>query len=35
MVPDEEFNLMLAKADIVSAEVGMHEVSGSRELMRR
>jgi quinol monooxygenase YgiN len=35
MVPDEEFNLMLAKADIVSAEVEMHEVSGSRELMRR
>ena len=35
MVPDEEFNLMLASAGITSAKVEMHEVSASRELMSR
>ena len=35
MVPDEEFNQMLATAEIESAKVDMHEVSLSRELMRR
>lgn len=35
MVPDEEFNQMLAGAKISSANVVMHEVGESRELMSR
>ena len=35
MVPDDEFNLLLANADIKTARVDMHDVSTSRELMSR
>lgn len=35
LVPDEEFNQMLAGAAISSARVVMHEVAESRELMAR
>ena len=35
MVPDEEFNDMIATAKITLAIVDMHEVSASRELLRR
>jgi quinol monooxygenase YgiN len=35
MVPDDEFNNMIATANIKSAAVDMHEVSASRELLRR
>tara|TARA_R110002110_G_scaffold247241_8_gene463583 strand:+ start:164 stop:472 length:309 start_codon:yes stop_codon:yes gene_type:complete len=35
MVPDEEFNNMIANAKIKSASVDLHDVSDSRELLRR
>lgn len=35
MVPDEEFNQVLATAKLSSARVDMHAVTSSTELMRR
>ncbi len=35
MVPDEEFNAVIASAKIKSAVVDLHEVAESRELLRR
>jgi len=35
MVPDEEFNDVIATAKITHASVDMHEVSVSKELLRR
>ncbi len=35
LVPDEEFNQMLAGAALTSARVVMHDVTASRELMSR
>ena len=34
-VPDPEFSALLAEAEITSAVVELHEVAGSREMMRR
>lgn len=35
MVPDDEFNQMMATAKISSAKIDMHDVATSRELMSR
>jgi quinol monooxygenase YgiN len=35
MVPDDEFNAVIAGAKIVSASVNMHEVAHTKELLRR
>lgn len=35
MVPDDEFNALIAGAKLSSAAVDMHEVTASRELLRR
>lgn len=35
MVPDDEFNVVIANAKIESAIVDLHEIATSRELLRR
>lgn len=35
MVPDDEFNALIAGAKITKAAVDMHEVSATRQLLRR